>query len=177
MWKLTSGGNDSGALPILDRHGDEVEKDDDCCWKAGRRNAGIDVSAERGSLSALTQRRLAGVNMMCDVDEKCIATATAPSAGETNARRTFLRSRVRLGTVLLRRLRAFRSFITLHHLALSISQLQVDPGLFINCLLRQADRQRESLSTFIPPTPFHSTSQHPFMPPGPHDLRPTTFLP
>lgn len=69
MLKLTSGGKDSGALPIFEWHGDEVEKDDDCWWKAGTRNAGIVVSAERELLSALTQRRLAGVNMMCGVDE------------------------------------------------------------------------------------------------------------
>jgi hypothetical protein len=71
---LTSGGNDSGALPIFDWYGDEVEKDDDCWWKAGRRNAGMEISVEREFLSALTQRRLAGVNMMCDVDDVCIAT-------------------------------------------------------------------------------------------------------
>jgi hypothetical protein len=52
---LTSGGSDSGALPIFDRHDDEVEKDEDCCWKAGRRNPGIEISAEREFLRALTQ--------------------------------------------------------------------------------------------------------------------------
>lgn len=76
MLNLTSGGNDSGALPIFDWHGDEVEKDEDCCWKAGRRNAGIEISAEREFWIALTQRRLAGVNMVCGVDEMCIATDT-----------------------------------------------------------------------------------------------------
>ena len=69
--KLTSGGNDSGALPIFEWHGDDVEKDEDCCWKAGRRNPGIETSEERVFFIALTQRRLAGVNMMCDVDEWC----------------------------------------------------------------------------------------------------------
>lgn len=64
MLKLTSGGNDSGALPIFERHGDDVEKDEDCCWKAGRRNPGIEISDERVFFIALTQRRLAGVNMM-----------------------------------------------------------------------------------------------------------------
>jgi hypothetical protein len=36
----------------------------------------MEISAEREVLIALTQRRLAGVNMVCGVDEMCIATGT-----------------------------------------------------------------------------------------------------
>jgi hypothetical protein len=36
----------------------------------------MEISVEREFLSALTQRRLAGVNMMCDVDGVWIATTT-----------------------------------------------------------------------------------------------------
>jgi hypothetical protein len=171
---LTSGGNDSGALPILDRHGDEVEKDDDCCWKAGRRNAGIDVSVERGLLSALTQRRLAGVNMVCDVDEVWIATTATIFRWRNKCAANF----PPLTSEAWHRLAPPSPRFPLIHrpppsgiVDITIASLL---GLFINCLLRQVGHQRLSLSTFIPPTPFHSTPQHPSMPPGPHDLRPTT---
>jgi hypothetical protein len=73
---------------------------------------------------------------------------------------TFLRSRVNLGIVLLRPLRSFHAFpsrIALHHLALTTIQLQVDPGLSINCLLWQVNHQRELLSIFLLSTLFHST--------------------
>jgi hypothetical protein len=64
---VTSGGIDSGADPIFERHGGVVEKAREVagCWKAGRRNEGIEAVEEVLAVVATpwAQRRRTGVNI------------------------------------------------------------------------------------------------------------------
>lgn len=58
--KVTFGGMESGDLPIFERHGCEVlkEREEDGCWKAGRRNAGMVAEGrDRGAAALCKQRR------------------------------------------------------------------------------------------------------------------------
>ena len=69
---VTSGGNESGARPILERHCDVDEKGADCCVeaKAGTRKAGRtrsrEVEVENTVLSVRDEREQCSDDAICD---------------------------------------------------------------------------------------------------------------
>ena len=66
---VTSGGMDSGAEPILERHGELVANVLAAIggWRAGNRNAGIEIDVELDvDVASAAHRRRAGASMAVD---------------------------------------------------------------------------------------------------------------